>query len=160
MRVHMPCTTLHVAVKTENACCARHHYMHFTSPRFAVGIHIPRRRVVLEVGFSRPCGNALIRSDVLCNTSGLTAPGSLNTCPMCEEQRWIFNICTIVRGTMGLQFRSRLKKLSNLGLKARWSLFVNLAQQRPEPPAKWLAAQALPKCTTQTLGNNQFFYAI
>ena len=29
-----------------------------TSPRFAVGIHIPQRRVVLEVGFSRPCGKA------------------------------------------------------------------------------------------------------
>ena len=55
----MSCTTtLHVAVKTEHACRARHHYMHFTSPRFAVGIHIPQRRVVLEVGFSRPCGMA------------------------------------------------------------------------------------------------------
>ena len=59
MRVHMSCTTtLHVAVKIEHACRARHHYMHFTSPRFAVGIRIPQRRVVLEVGFSRPCGKA------------------------------------------------------------------------------------------------------
>ena len=45
MRVHMSCTTtLHVAVKTEHVCRSRHHYMHFTSQRFAVGIHIPRRR--------------------------------------------------------------------------------------------------------------------
>ena len=59
MRVHMSCTTtLHAAVKAENVCRLRHHYMHFTSQRFAVGIHIPLRRVVLEVGFSRPCGKA------------------------------------------------------------------------------------------------------
>ena len=59
MRVHMSCTTtLHVAVKTEHVCRSRHNYMHFTSQRFAVGIHIPRRRVVLEVCFSRPCGKA------------------------------------------------------------------------------------------------------
>ena len=52
MRVHVSCTTtLHVAVKTEHVCRSRHHYMRFTSQRFAVGIHIPRRRVVLEVGF-------------------------------------------------------------------------------------------------------------
>ena len=34
------------------------HYMHFTSPCFAVDIRIPQRRVVLEVGASRPCGQA------------------------------------------------------------------------------------------------------
>ena len=34
--------------------------MHFTSPRFAVGICIPQRRVVLDVGFSRPRGKALM----------------------------------------------------------------------------------------------------
>ena len=63
MRVHMSCTTtLHVAVKTEHACRARHHYMHFTSQRYAVGIHIPRHRVVLEVDFSRPCGKAFTRA--------------------------------------------------------------------------------------------------
>ena len=66
MRVHMSCTTtLHVAVKTEHVCRSRHHYMHFTSQRFAVGIHIPRRRVVLEVGFSRPCGKAFSLLDCL-----------------------------------------------------------------------------------------------
>ena len=49
-------------VQWECTCRARHHYMHFTSPRFAVGIHIQQRCVVLEVGFSRPCGKALSRN--------------------------------------------------------------------------------------------------
>ena len=30
---------------------------------------------------------SVIRRDALCNTSGLTAPGSLNTCPMCKGQK-------------------------------------------------------------------------
>ena len=50
--------------ETEHACRARHHYMQFTSPRFAVGIHIPQRRVVLEVGFSRPCGKFINRTQM------------------------------------------------------------------------------------------------
>ena len=34
---------------------------------------------------------SVIRRNALCNKSELTAPGSLNICPMCELQRWIFN---------------------------------------------------------------------
>ena len=49
-------TTLHVAVKAEHVCHARQ------SPH---GLHrITQRRVVLEVGFLRPCGKAL-KVDVL-----------------------------------------------------------------------------------------------
>ena len=39
---------------------------------------------------------SVIRRDALFDTSGLTAPGSLNTCPMCTRQRWIFNVPTIL----------------------------------------------------------------
>ena len=39
---------------------------------------------------------SVIRRDAKRNTSGLTAPGSLNTCPMCEGQRWIFNVPTML----------------------------------------------------------------
>ena len=33
-----------------------------------------------------------IQRDASYNTSRLTAPGSLNTGPICEGQRWIFNV--------------------------------------------------------------------
>ena len=36
------------------------------------------------------------RRNALCNMPGLTAPGSLNTCPMCEEQWLIFNVPTVL----------------------------------------------------------------
>ena len=39
---------------------------------------------------------SVIWMDALCNTSGLTALDSLNTCLMCERQRWIFNVPTIL----------------------------------------------------------------
>ena len=39
---------------------------------------------------------SVIQRDANRNTSGLTAPGSLNTSQMCEEQRWIFNVPTIL----------------------------------------------------------------
>ena len=35
---------------------------------------------------------SVILRDALCNPSGLTAPGSLNNCPMCEGQRWVFSV--------------------------------------------------------------------
>ena len=59
-------TTPRVAVKTEHVCRARHHYVHFTTPRFAVSIRIPQRRVALEVGFSRPCVQVLTVYKKLC----------------------------------------------------------------------------------------------
>ena len=58
------------------------------------------RNGILEVTpFSAPFTSgtvSVIRRDALCNTSGLTAPGRLNTCPMCEGQRWIFNVSMIL----------------------------------------------------------------
>ena len=39
---------------------------------------------------------SVIGRDALCNTTRLTAPGSINTCSMCEGQRWIFNVPTIL----------------------------------------------------------------
>ena len=50
--------------------------------------------------FSVPANSrtvSVILRDVKGNTSGLTAPDSFNTCPMCEGQRcegqkWIFNV--------------------------------------------------------------------
>ena len=45
---------------------------------------------------------SVIRRNAKRNTSGLTAPGSLNTYPMCEEQRWIFNVCPMLLWYTGL----------------------------------------------------------
>ena len=39
---------------------------------------------------------SVMQGDVLCNSSGLTAPGSLNTYPMFEKQWWMFNLPTIL----------------------------------------------------------------
>ena len=39
---------------------------------------------------------SVIRRDALWNTSWLAALGSLNTCPMCESQKWIINVPTIL----------------------------------------------------------------
>ena len=60
---------------------------------------------------------SVIRRDALCNTSGLTAPGSLNTCPMCKCQRWIF---TILLWHTQLSIR---KKLGNLRVKSLLNAF-------------------------------------
>ena len=50
---------------------------------------------------------SVIRRNAKCNTSGLTAPGSPNTSPMCNGQRWIFNVPTIVFVIYGAsKFRS------------------------------------------------------
>ena len=60
---------------------------------------------------------SLIRRDALSNTSGLTAPGSLNTCPMYEGQR-----CTMllwysvsVRKTQQFRVESVLKTFCQFG---------------------------------------------
>ena len=45
---------------------------------------------------------SVICRDALCNTSKLTAPGTLNTFSMCEKQRWIFNGPTIPLWYAGL----------------------------------------------------------
>ena len=61
---------------------------------------------------------SVIRSDALCNTSGLTAPGSLNTCSMCEGQKWIFNMSTILLSYTGpTSLGLDLKGSAILGLK-------------------------------------------
>ena len=62
---------------------------------------------------------SVIQRDALCNKSRLTTPDSLNTCPMCEEQRWIFNVPSILLWytgppSLGLD----LKDPAILGLKA------------------------------------------
>ena len=57
---------------------------------------------------------SLIRRDALCNTTRLTAPGSINTCSMCEGQRW-YDIIVVHRAS---KFRSGCERLRNLGLKA------------------------------------------
>ena len=44
---------------------------------------------------------SVIQNDAKCNLSGLTSPGSLNTRPMCEGQRWIFNLPMILLGYTG-----------------------------------------------------------
>ena len=58
------------------------------------------RRGSLEVTqFSKPTTSgavSVIQRDAKRNTSGLRAPGSLNTCPMCEGQRQIFNVPMIL----------------------------------------------------------------
>ena len=72
---------------------------------------------------------SVIQRKTKCNASELTAPGSLNTCPMCEGQRWIFKVPIILwwytwPPSLGLDPRD--PKL--LGLKACLRLFVNLTQ--------------------------------
>ena len=70
---------------------------------------------------------SVIRKDAKRNTSGLTAPGSLNTCPMCEGQRWIFKVPTILLWyrrppSLGLNPND----LEFLKLKACWWQCCNL----------------------------------
>ena len=80
---------------------------------------------------------SVIRRDALRNTSGLTAPDSINTCPLCEGQRWIFNVPTIlVWYTWGPpSLRLDPKNSAILGLKACWRLFVSWDSTRR--PHNW-----------------------
>ena len=55
----MSCTSLCCGNRT---CLSRTTITADTSLCFAVGIRIPQHRVVLEVGFSRLCGQAFIQS--------------------------------------------------------------------------------------------------
>ena len=57
---------------------------------------------------------SVIQRDAMRNTSELTAPGSLNTCPMCEGQRWIFNVS---------KFRSQSERPSNFRVKSLLKAF-------------------------------------
>ena len=67
---------------------------------------------------------SVIRRDAKRNTSGLTAPGSLNTGPMCEGQRWIFNVPTMLLWYTGLpSLGLDPKDPAILGLKACLKLF-------------------------------------
>ena len=51
-----------------------------------------------------------------------------NTCPMCQEQMWIFNVTKIFLWYTG---PSKFRYLSEkLRLKACWKLFVSLAQPK------------------------------
>ena len=72
---------------------------------------------------------SVIWIDANYNTSGLTATGSLNTCPMGERQSCIFNVPTTLLGCIrphSLDLDTEDPTI--LGLKASWRLFVNLAQ--------------------------------
>ena len=58
---------------------------------------------------------SVTQKDALCNTSRLTAPGSLSTCPMCEG--WIINVPTILLWYTSLGLDPKGPAI--LGLKAR-----------------------------------------
>ena len=95
---------------------------------------------------------SVIQRDAKRNTSGLTAPGSLTTCPMCEGQRWLFNVLTILLlwYTEPPSLGHDLKDPAILGLKACWRLFVNLTQIGLDLPTAWLTVQASSNCATLT----------
>ena len=77
-----------------------------------------------------------------CNMSVLT---------MCEGQRWIFNVPTIILWhTRPFKFRSQSGRSSNIGLKACWSFFVSLAQPGLDLLTMWSTAQAASNCATLT----------
>ena len=62
---------------------------------------------------------SVFRREVSCNMPWLTVPGSLNACLMCEEQRWIFNVPTILLCyTEPPSLRFDLKDSAILGLEA------------------------------------------
>ena len=87
---------------------------------------------------------SVIRRDAKRNTSGLTAPGSLNTCPMCEGQRRIFNVPTILlwyTGPPSLCLDPKDPEI--LGLQACWRLFVNLAQLGLDLPNRMIDSPSL-----------------
>ena len=60
---------------------------------------------------------SVIWRDAKRNTSGLTAPGSFNTCPMCEGQRLIFNMPIMLLWYTGP---------SSLGLNSKDSAILGL----------------------------------
>ena len=109
--------------------------------------------------FSVPANSrtvSVILRDVKGNTSGLTAPDSFNTCPMCEGQRcegqkWIFNVPTMLlwcREPKSLGLNS--KDPAFLGLKLCWRLFVTLTQLGLDPPTTRLTVQDSSNCATLT----------
>ena len=86
---------------------------------------------------------SVIRRDAERNTSRLIAPGSLNTCPMCEGQRRIFNVHMILlwyTGPPSLDLDPRSPAI--LWLKTCWRFFVTLTQLRLDPSTAWLTVQA------------------
>ena len=92
---------------------------------------------------------SVIWRDAKRNTSRLTAPGGLNTCPMCEGQRSIFNEPTMLLWYIGPPCLGLdPKDPAILGLQACWRLFVNLTQLRFDLP--WLTFQAFSNCATLT----------
>ena len=94
---------------------------------------------------------SVIRRDAKRNTLGLTAPGSLNTCPMCEKQRWVFNVPTmLLRYTGPPSLGLDPKDPAILGLKACWRLFVYLTQLGLDPQTTRLTVQASSNCPTLT----------
>ena len=77
---------------------------------------------------------SVIRRNALCNTPGLTAPDSLNTCPMCNGQRWIFNMSTVLSMVHGAsKFRSWSERPSNFRVKSLLKVLVNLTQLGLDP---------------------------
>ena len=122
----------HICIKTKKArwCLFPVHYL--INMTIIALLHGLSRNLRLEVTrFSVPTTSetfSVIWRDAKCNTSRLTAPGSLNTCLMCEEQRWIFNEPTISLWYTGPPPCLGLdpKDPEILGLKACWKLFVNL----------------------------------
>ena len=72
---------------------------------------------------------SVIRRDAKRNTSRLTTPGSLNTWLMCEGQRWIFNVLTILFWYTGSpSFRPRSEKLNNFRVRSLLKTFCHLTQ--------------------------------
>ena len=68
-----------------------------------------------------------IRRNAKRNTPRLTAPGSLNTSPMCEGQRWIFNVPTVLLWytgpeSLGLVF----ERPSNFRVKRLLKAFLSI----------------------------------
>ena len=90
--------------------------------------------------------------DASCKIYELTAPGSIKTCPMCEGQRWIFNVPMILlwyTRAPGLVFDSREPAI--LELKVCRKLFFNLAQLGLDPSTARLTVHASSNCATLML---------
>ena len=84
-------------------------------------------------------GGPIVSTYHSCNTCGLTSPGSLNTCPICEGQRWMYDVLTILLGFTGPPCLDlNLKDPAIKGLKAFCRLFFNLAQPRLDLPTACL----------------------
>ena len=94
---------------------------------------------------------SVIRRDAKRNTSGLTAAGSLNTCPICEGQRWIFNVLTILFWyTKPPSFRPRSEKLNNFWVRSLLKTFCHMTQLELDLPTVWLTVYAFSNCPTLT----------